>query len=195
MTSIGFTRIVPGVAAAGVIALAASGAAAPPVHPGVLQSAAVSVPVELTADSSLMDEFGQLTGLSALLHILDDPNGPLFPFAIAAEGLGELFVIMPLLLLIGVPLVAITGGPDAVQSVLSEVTSVEAGVTAAFEGIKDWYATHNPFTGALLDPPADAAGLNLAEPAAWTDTLGGDVFGGGGLDAAPTGLELGDLTF
>lgn len=207
MTSIGFSRVVPGMAAAGVIALAAGGVIAPPAHLAVAAPASVTAPVALTAlsdGSSLMDQFGDLTGLSGLLHILDDPNGPLFPFTIAAEGLGELFVIMPLLLLVGVPLVLITGGPDAVQQVLSEVTAVGAGVTAAFDGIKDWYATHNAFTGALLDPPHDAAalsladpasaaGLSLADPAAWTDALHGDLFGAGGVDAVPVDLDLGGL--
>lgn len=196
MASIGFSRIVPGVAAAGVIALAAASVVAPPAHPGVIAPASVSVPVELTglfSDSSLMDEFGQLTGLSGLLHILDDPNGPLFPFTIAAEGLGELFVIMPLLLLIGVPLVLLTGGPDGVQQVLSEVSTVGAGVTAAFEGIKDWYATHNAFTGALLDPPHDAAVLSPADPAAWTDAPAGDPLGAGGGDAGAFDLDLSGL--
>lgn len=196
MTSIGFSRTVSGAAVAGLLA---GGILVTPAPGGV----AVSAPVTLTAlteDSSLMDQFGQLTGLTDLLHILDDPNGPLFPFAISVEMLLELFVVIPLTALVGLPLVLLTGGADGVQGVLSELSSLEAGVTATFDGLKDWYATHNAFTGALLDPPASgAAGLDLADPAAWVDALHGAGFDATGLDAGgvdipSVDLDPGDLT-
>lgn len=172
-------RVIAGVATAGVVAVTAGGVTAIPAAaaPGALPPAPVLAPVELTAlsaDSSLMDIFGDLTGLSFLIPFLDDPENPLFPIVLSFEALGELFVVMPLVLVVGTPLLLITEGAQGIQDAVSLLGTAVAGVTTLFDGIVDWYQTHNALTGALLD-----AGSS-------------DVFMVG-LDDVLTGFELGDL--
>jgi hypothetical protein len=220
----GCSRALASVATAGVVALTVGGVTATPVaaHPGALPVATVSVPVGLTAltdDSSLMDIIGELTGLSFIMQILDDPNSPLFPFAIMLEAVGEIFVLMPLLLVVGAPLLLITEGPAGLQEVYNDLGSLSDNVATLFDGLKDWYATHNPFTGALLDATpsdtVDPTGLGDAtvfgdpttfgdpgafgDPTAFVDPGAGD-FGAGdfvftmdGIDTVLTDLGLEDL--
>ncbi len=197
-TSNGYSRAPAGVAAAGVIAMAAGGVTAVPAaaQPGIVPPASAMAPVELTAltsDSSLMDIIGELTGLSTIMAFLDDPNSPLFPFAVGAEALGEIFVIMPLVLVIGAPLMLITEGPSGLADFFNDLSSITDGVNTLFDGIKDWYATHNPFTGALLDAGSSAAVDLSGWEHAFTAGSWDDVFTAGGFDAMLTDFGLGDL--
>ena len=182
MTSNGYSRTFAGVATAGVVALAAGGFTPAPAMalPAALPSAPVSVPVELTAlggDSSLMDIIGALTGLGWIIPILDHPENPLFPFVISLEALGELFVVIPLTVVIGAPLLLITEGWEGIQEAVTMLSTVVDDVTSVFNNLVDWYATHNWFTGALLDAGSSAA----------VDLSGlGDVFPTGGVDGVFT---------
>lgn len=199
----GYPRALSNVAAAGVIAMAAGGVTAMP--PSMAPSAAVVAPVELTAltsDSSLMDIIGELTGLNWIIPLLDNPDNPLFPIVISLEALGELFVVIPLTLLVGTPLLLITEGWQGVEDTISLLGTAGDGVKSLFDNLVDWYQTRNWFTGALLDPSSsEAGGLSglgdLLHTASWDDVLTPVSFDAAltvdGFDAGLADVGLGDL--
>lgn len=187
MTSIGYSRALASVATAGAVAFTAGGvtplpAAAAPV---VLQAAAVSASVELTAlntDSSLMDIIGTLTGLNWIIPILDSPDYPWFPFVISLEALGELFVIIPLTLVVGAPLLLLTEGLQGIEDTVSLLGTAAGAVQSMIDDLVNWYETRNWFTGELLDPGSSVA----VDLAGWAETF----FGAGAQDLVPpAGLD------
>lgn len=188
-TSNGYSRAIASVATAGAVAFSASGVTAVPATalPASPASASVFAPVELTAlsgDSSLMDIIGTLTGLNWIIPFLDNPDNPLFPLVISLEALGELFVIIPLTLLIGTPLLLLTEGFQGIQDTFSLLGTAVDGVQSLIDELADWYQTRNWFTGQLLDAgSSEAVGV-----AGW-----GDVFHPSGLDdiVAPVSLDDG----
>jgi len=198
----GYSRALAGVATAGVVALTAGGVTAMPTAApaNALPSAPVSVPVELTAldsDSSLMDIIGALTGLGWIIPFLDDPENPLFPFVIGLEALGELFVVIPLTLLVGGPLLLLTEGWQGVEDTIALLGTATDAVSSVFHNMVEWYETHNWLTGALLDTGSSAA----VDLSGWSDVfhpgMGDDVVAPFGLDdmvaADGFGAGLADL--
>lgn len=184
MTPNGHSRALASVATAGALAFAASGVTALPATalPVALPSAPVFAPVELTAlsaDSSLMDIIGTLTGLNWIIPFLDSPDNPLFPFVISLEALGELFVIMPLTLVIGTPMLLLTEGLQGIQDTFNLLGTVFDGVKSLIDNLADWYETRNWFTGQLLD-----AGSGVAAA---------DIFHAGGLDAVVASVSPDDV--
>ena len=199
----GYSRALTNVAAAGVIAMAAGGVTAMP--PSLARSAAAVAPVELTAltsDSSLMDIIGELTGLNWIIPLLDNPDNPLFPIVISLEALGELFVVIPLTLLVGTPLLLITEGWQGVEDTISLLGTATDGVKSLFDNLVDWYQTRNWLTGELLDPSSsEAGGLSglgdVLHTGSWDDVLTPVSFDAAptldGFDAGLADLGLGDL--
>lgn len=190
----GHSRALVGVATAGVIAMAVGGitgdtAISAADHHSVVPSASVVAPVELTAltsDSSLMDIIGELTGLNWIIPLLDDPDNPLFPIVIGLEALGELFVVIPLTLLVGTPLLLITEGWQGVEDTITLLGTAADGVKSLFDNLVDWYETRNWLTGELLDPGSSEAGAlsglgDVFHTGSWDD-----VFTPVGFDAVPT---------
>lgn len=180
--SSGYPRVFLSVATAGMVALAASGVAAmPDTIPAVpAPPATVFAPVDLTAlsaDSSLMDLIGSLTGLNFIIPFLNSPDTPLFPFVTAFETLGQAFFVIPVTVAIGAPLLLLTEGFEGVQDLFVELGAIFGAVQDAFDSIMDWYATRNWFTGELLDPGSSAA-LDLA---GWADVF----LGAGAQDLVP----------
>ncbi|CAJ1510497.1 hypothetical protein [[Mycobacterium] holstebronense] len=183
----GYSRAIASVTTAGVVALTAGAVTPIPAaaSPVTLPSAAVFTPVELTAlsaDSSLMDIVGALTGLSWIIPFLDDPGNPLFPFVISLEALGELFVVIPLTLVFGAPLLLITEGWQGVVDTVTLLGTAFDAVSNLAGNLLDWYETRNWFTGELLDPgSSEAIGL----------TGLGDIFHAGSWDDVftPVGLD------
>ncbi|OMC05240.1 hypothetical protein A5735_05480 [Mycolicibacter heraklionensis] len=176
-----------------MVALAASGVAAPPgTIPAVpAPPASVVAPVELTAlggDSSLMDIIGTLTGLNWIIPILDNPDYPWFPFVISLEALGELFFVIPVTLAIGAPLILITEGFEGFQDAFSGILgSAFDGLKFMFDELLDWYSTRNWFTGQLLDPgTSEAVALS-----GWGDLF--QVFTTGDLDNVVAPLDIVDV--
>ncbi|MBS9533132.1 hypothetical protein KIH27_05950 [Mycobacterium sp. M1] len=178
-------RLFATLAAATAITLGAQAVVANPVaHSAPVAAAPVSHSVELTAlaqDASLMDQFGELTGLSGFLNIVDNPDLPFFPFAIMTELALELLFVLPLTAIVGVPLTLLTGGSDALSEAISQFNAVGAGISATFTGLQDWYATHNAFTGALLDPAPSDTGDSAGSGAAALLS---------GLDPESSGINL-----
>ncbi|WP_165756580.1 hypothetical protein [Mycolicibacter minnesotensis] len=151
----------------------------------VLQAATVSAPVELTAlnaDSSLMDIIGTLTGLNWIIPILDNPDYPWFPFVISLEALGELFVIIPLTVLVGTPLLLLTEGLQGIEDTFTLLGTAAGAVQSMFDDLVNWYETRNWFTGELLDPGSSVA----VDLAGWAETF----LGAGAQDLVPpAGLD------
>lgn len=208
IASNGHSRAIAGVATAGVVALTAGGVTALPdaAPSGPLVPASVSVPVELTAlaaDASLMDIVGALTGLNFIIPLLSSPDSPLFPIVATLEALGELFVIMPLTLAIGTPLLLLTEGFEGVQDLFNDLGAVFDSVQSVFDNIMHWYATHNWLTGALLDVGASEAvelsgwGEMFPGTSGFDDVLTVDgfdaAFTADGFDTVLTDFGLGDL--
>lgn len=180
--SSGHPRVFLSVATAGMVALAASGAAVTPdAIPAVAApSATVFAPVDLTAlsaDSSLMDIIGSLTGLNFIIPFLNSPDSPLFPFVTAFETLGQTLFVLPVTVAIGAPLLLVTEGVEGVQGLFAELGGIFGVVQDAFDNIMDWYATHNWLTGALLDPGSSVA----VDLAGWADMF----LGAGAQDLVP----------
>lgn len=197
-TSNGYSRAVAGVATAGVVALTAGGVTAIPATApaAALPSAPVFAPVELTAlsdDSSLMDIIGALTGLNWLIPFLDDPENPLFPIVIGLEALGELFVVIPLTLLVGTPLLLITEGWQGIEDTITLLGTATDAVSHLFDHMGQWYETHDWLTGALLD----AGSSESVDLSGWGDFVNpgsfGDVFTADGFGATLADFGLGDL--
>ncbi|UVO14111.1 hypothetical protein NM962_08830 [Mycobacterium sp. SVM_VP21] len=212
----GYSRALAGVATAGVVALTAGGVTAIPatVPDAALPSASVFAPVELTAlssDSSLMDIIGALTGLGWIIPFLDDPENPVFPFVIGLEALGELFVVIPLTLLVGTPLLLLTEGWQGIEDTITLLSTATGAVSSVFDNMVEWYQTHNWLTGELLDPSSSAAvdlsgwgdvfhlggGDNVFTPVGLDDLVGAEGFDAAlsadGIDAMLTDIGLGDL--
>ncbi|WP_067977033.1 hypothetical protein [Mycolicibacter icosiumassiliensis] len=199
----GYSRGLTNVAAAGVIAMAAGGVTAMP--PGMAPFAAAVAPVELTAltsDSSLMDIIGELTGLNWIIPLLDNPDNPLFPVVVSLEALGELFVVIPLTLLVGTPLLLVTEGWQGVEDTISLLGTAADGVKSLFDNLVDWYQTRNWLTGELLDPSSsEAGGLSglgdVLHTGSWDDVLTPVSFDPAltldGFDAGLADVGLGDL--
>ncbi|MEB3022986.1 MULTISPECIES: hypothetical protein [Mycolicibacter] len=187
----GYSRAIAGVATAGVVALTAGSLTAAPAmaYPQIHSSAPVFAPVELTAltfDSSLMDIVGTLTGLNWIIPFLDSPDNPLFPIVISLEALGELFVIMPLALVIGTPLLLLTEGWQGIQDTISLLSTVGDDVRSVFSNLADWYETRNWLTGELLHSgSSEAVGV-----AGWDDLFHNSSWDGviasGSIDAVPS---------
>lgn len=175
-----------------MVALAASGVAAPPgTIPAVpAPPASVVAPVDLTAlggDSSLMDIIGTLTGLNWIIPILDNPDYPWFPFVISLEALGELFFVIPVTLAIGAPLILLTEGFEGFQDAFSGILgSTFDGLKFMFDELVDWYSTRNWFTGQLLDPGTSEAVLS-----GWEDLF--QLFTTGDLDNVVAPLDIADV--
>ncbi|WP_024443608.1 MULTISPECIES: hypothetical protein [unclassified Mycobacterium] len=187
-TSNGYTRALASVATAGAVAFAASGVTAMPAAalPGPLPSATVVAPVELTAlsgDSSLMDIIGTLTGLNWIIPLLDNPDYPWFPFVISLEALGELFVIIPVTLVIGTPLLLLTEGWQGIQDTFTLLGTAVDAVQTLFDELVDWYQTRNWFTGQLLDTGSSEA----VAVAGWAD-----LFHTGGVEDVVVPVSLDD---
>lgn len=197
-TSNGCSRAIAGVATAGVVALTAGVVTAVPaaVPAAALPSAPVFAPVELTAltgDSSLMDIIGALTGLGWLIPFLDDPENPVFPIVIGLEALGELFVVIPLTLLVGTPLLLITEGWQGIEDTITLLGTATDAVSHLFDNMAEWYETHNWLTGALLD----AGSSESVDLSSWDGFVNSrsfdDVFTADGFDAVLADFGLGDL--
>ncbi|MEB3023481.1 MULTISPECIES: hypothetical protein [Mycolicibacter] len=179
MNSIAFPRAATGVATLGVAALTATAALSLPVatHSTPL---ALSAPVTLTADSTWLQgnpfaDFFEAIGVGDLVRMLDNPETPFYPLVIAAEGMLEVGFVLPLTYLFGIPLTLLTEGPAGVITLLETITPLPTAIMDAFAGIGNWYATHNPFTGALLN--SDPLGLSsLLEQLGLGGLLGGDGF-------------------
>lgn len=176
---------------AGMAALAVATATVPVVE-AVSQapsSVVVHFDTELTARASLMDILGDM-GIRDLVQGFDNPDAPWFPLAILTEGTFET-LLLPVIVAVGAPLSLLTGGGGLVDA-LGSLTQYPQAIGTMFDGLSDWYATHNPFTGALIED-SDGA-FNLFDMSTWGNLLGGtsgsfDLFdpstwGLGGTDGA-----------
>ncbi|OBI05446.1 hypothetical protein A5715_02735 [Mycolicibacter heraklionensis] len=141
--------------------------------------------MELTAligDYSLMDIIGAVTGIPMIMAFLTDPNSPLAPFMVTVEALGELFLILPVVLLIGTPLVLLTEGLPGLQGIFDELSRVTDHLQFFFDVVVEWYSTHNWFTGQPLDPGvSEAVDLSGLEHLFSADTWE-DIFTPGGVE-------------
>lgn len=122
-------------------------------------SATVASPVELAGRQTLMDIVGQLTGLGYIIPMLDSPNNPLYPEVLILEALGELLVVIPTTLVIGVPLTLLTEGPSGFDDLHLSVDAAANALSHLFNEIGDWYQTRNWLTGELLHPGSGVAEL------------------------------------
>lgn len=201
ISSLAFPRVTAGMATLGAVALTAA-AVVVPAAATYDSTLTLSTPVTLTSqwlEGNPFADFFESIGVGDLVRMLANPETPLYPLIIATEGLLEVGFVLPLTYLFGVPLTLLTEGPAGVITLLETIAPLPDAIMSVFSNLGDWYATHDPFTGALLDSSPFSAeslldqlglgwlfsgdGFNLFDPASWGDMLG-SLFGdaGGAFD-------------